>query len=322
MKIEISHKTIIFTVFFLLGLYFLWLIKDLILSFFIAFVIAGALRPLVDFLRKYHLPKTLSSFLVYILFLLVIFYLFSIVIPPIVKELNHLFYELPRYQLFVFNNEVFNLSKLLNDNLPNLTGNFFSLIKNLFSNVLFIISTLFFGFYLLNDEKFILNTLLIFYEEKEAVKINHLILLSQKKASQWFWGEVILMIVVGIMTYLGLTFLNVKYALALAVLAGFLEIVPNIGPIISAIPAILIGLSSSYLNAFYIVLLYFVVQQFENNLIVPLIMNKVTETSPITILLSLMIGEKIAGVMGVLLAVPTLVFLKTFLIEKQKIASK
>jgi predicted PurR-regulated permease PerM len=140
--------------------------------------------------------------------------------------------------------------------------------------------------------------------------------------SSWFWGEVILMIVVGTLTYVGLNIIGMKYTLALSVLAGLLEVIPSLGPITSSIPAILIGLSYSPVIGLYCVVLYIVVQQLENNLIVPIIMKKVTGLHPIITLIAMVIGGKLAGVMGVLLAVPTTMFIETILIESQKIYKK
>jgi len=113
-----------------------------------------------------------------------------------------------------------------------------------------------------------------------------------------------------------------KYAVALAVLAGLLEVVPNLGPIISTIPAALIGFSISYVLGLSNIALYFIVQQVENNLIVPLVVKKVVGLHPIITLMALMIGGKLAGVLGVLLAVPTTIFVETILIENQKLQRK
>src|SRR3972149_8192338 len=94
-KIEISSKTIIFTVGFVLLLGVIWLIKDLIFSLFIAFIIAGALRQPVDYLEKKNIHRSISSFIVYFFFIFTIFYLFILIIPPLVGEMIILFKNLP-----------------------------------------------------------------------------------------------------------------------------------------------------------------------------------------------------------------------------------
>ena len=104
------------------------------------------------------------------------------------------------------------------------------------------------------------------------------------------------------------------------VLAGLLEVIPTLGPIISAIPAVLIGASQSPVSGLSMVALYFIVQQLENNLVVPLIMKKVTGLHPITILVALIIGGKLAGILGVILAVPTTLLLETVIVEWQRLS--
>ncbi|MCS6956518.1 MAG: AI-2E family transporter [Patescibacteria group bacterium] len=319
-KIEISSKTIVFFIFFILMLWFFWQIKELLISLLIAFIIAGALSPFVDFLEKKKIPRSLASLFVYFIFIFVFFNLFYLVIPPLIGEVVHLAKTLPALindeqlkQFFPY----LEISSLTN-NLPNLTAGFFDFVKSIFSNVFFIITTLFFGYYLLADKNFIEEALKIFYPDEKAKKISHIINIAQKKASLWFWAEIFLMTVIGGLTYIGLTIFNIKYALPLAVIAGLLEIVPTIGPIVSAVPAVIIGLSYSLEFGLIMAGLYIVIQQLENNLIVPLVMKKITGLHPIVVLISLIIGSKLAGILGAVIAVPTVVFLKTFLIEWQK----
>ena len=109
--------------------------------------------------------------------------------------------------------------------------------------------------------------------------------------------------------------IGIRYSLALAVLAGLLEAVPNLGPTISSIPAILLGFAVSPVMGVTALALYFIIQQLENNLIVPVVMKKAVGLNPIITLIALLIGGKIGGVLGVLLAIPITVFLETVLIE-------
>jgi predicted PurR-regulated permease PerM len=318
-RIEISSRTIVFTVFFLLGLGFLWQIRDLIFSLLIAFIISGALKPAVNFLESKKIPRVLATIVVYFFFVFVFFYLFTLIIPPLVTELVSLFKNLPG----IIKSTLPSLGSTFNfdffsRNLPSITNQTFEFIKGLFGNAIFISSTLFFGFYLLSERNLTHKLLGNFFEERELNRITMIMDRAQKRMSGWFWGEIILMLVVGSLTYVGLAAFKIKYALALAVLAGILEVIPNIGPILSAVPAVLIGLSTSPILGLSMVALYFIVQQLENNVVVPLIMKKVTGLHPIVILISLVIGSKLAGVIGVILAVPTTLLLETIIIEWNK----
>lgn len=322
-KIEISSKTIVFTVVFILSLLVTWLIRDLIFSFFIAFIISGALRQPVDFLESKKIHRSIGSVVIFFIFISVIFYLFSLITPPLVNEIIILFKNLPN----IISNAspiFFNKTNLnfLSNNVPGLANETIGLIKSAFSNVIFVTSTLFFGFYLTLEKNIAYKLLNNFFDDVDLNRINLIAEKAQKRMSSWFWGEVVLMIVVGALTYIGLSTIGMKYALALAVLAGLFEVIPTLGPIASSIPAILIGLSYSPILALYCIILYIIVQQLENNLIVPVVMKKVTGLHPIVTLIVMVVGGKLAGIIGVLLAIPTTIFIETILIESQRFSRK
>jgi len=127
--------------------------------------------------------------------------------------------------------------------------------------------------------------------------------------------QIILMFAVGTLSFLGLWLLGVKFALTLAVIAGILELIPFIGPTISAIPAAFIGFTQSPFLGFAVIALYVVIQQFENHILVPKIMEKTTGISPVVVVLAILVGAKLLGFLGVLLAVPVAVILSVFVQE-------
>lgn len=319
-KIEISTKTIFFTIFLWLFLKFFVLIKEIILSLFISFIISGALKPAVNYLENKKIPRSIASLVIYFLF--VVFFILNVLLifPPLIKEINLFFKQLPDFiKPFLGNNLLFFDIKSFSTQIPNLANDLLSIIKGLFSNLMFIITTLFFSFYLTLDKNFLKKSFQKFFEDNEAERLAYIINQGEKRAASWFWGELMLMFIVGLLTYFGLILIGMsEYALPLAFLAGLLEIVPNLGPIFSAVPAILIGLSQSVYLGVYNLALYIVVQQLENNLIVPLVMKKVIGIHPIVTLLGLLIGGKLAGVLGALLAVPIIIFLETIILEWQK----
>jgi predicted PurR-regulated permease PerM len=242
--------------------------------------------------------------------------LFFIALPPLINETILLIKNLPYYINLVFPNQNLNFDyNFISQQLIGLTNSFFQILKTFFSNLVFLISTLFFSYYLILEEDIIKKIVIKLINEKDALFISNLIEKVEKKLGNWFWGEIWLMSIVGVLTYIGLKLLGMPYALPLAVLAGLLEIVPNLGPIISAIPALIIGLSRSPFLFFANLSLYFIVQQLENNLIVPFVMRKAVNLNPLITLLSLLIGGNIAGVLGVLLAVPITLIIEIILIE-------
>jgi len=135
----------------------------------------------------------------------------------------------------------------------------------------------------------------------------------QLQVGKWLRGQLLLGLIVGVVIYVGLSLMGVKYALVLALVAGILEVVPYIGPVISAIPAVLIASAQSPLLALLVVILYFLVQQLENHLLVPKIMQKVVGLNPLVIILVILVAVKLAGVLGAIVAVPAATLISVFL---------
>lgn len=305
--IEVSPRTVLVAIACGLGLYAIWLLMDLVFSIFIGFILMSAMRPIVKFLVKKKIPRMVSAILVYLAFIVFFSVLIGVIIPPIVIELTNLFQNFPvivenlnpEFTTFIkFDN--------LTQYLPTATNQVFSLVSAIFSNMIFLITTLFFGFYLLSEENVIRTLLEKYLGTERSTEIERVAEKVQIQLSAWFWGEITLMSVIGLCTFVGLNLIGVKYALALAVLAGLLEVVPNLGPILSAIPAVIIGFSISPITGFSAVALYTIIQQLENAFIVPMVMRRAVGLNPIMTLMALMIGGRVGGVLGVLLAIPTL----------------
>lgn len=318
-KIEISAKTIVFTVFFILLLQFLVVIKDLIFALFIAFIVASALRPFVVWLTNRRVPRVMSLIIVYLLFIGMVGSTIALILPPLIKESFLLAKSLPLIidKLALSNLGFLNINSVV-QYVPNLTNQFINVVQGAFSNVVFLMSILFFSFYFLIEENTIKKTLIKFFDENQSQKINDMFCGAEKKLNSWFWGELVLMTVVGVLTFIGLSLIGLKYVVPLALLAGLLEVVPNLGPTIAAIPAVLIGFSQSYFLGLAALAVSFIVQQLENNIIVPVVMKKAVGVSPAITLIALIVGGKLAGVMGVLLAIPTMLFVEVIVMETIK----
>lgn len=315
-RITISPWSIALFILIPLGLYFFWAIRDIIFSLLIAFIIMSSLRPGVNYLVSKKTPRGLAIGMVFASFVLFFLSLISIIIPPIVIETSNLIRTLP----VVLEDTIPSLQGVVDFSnissiVPNVTNNVFGFLSALFSNTLFVIATLFFSLYFLIEENLLDRFIHRYVSKKKADRISQTLAQAEARMSSWFWGEITLMTVVGVLTYLGLLLIGIKYALPLAVLAGLLEVVPNIGPVISAIPAVILGFSTSYFAGFAALALYIIIQQLENNLIVPMIMKKAVGLNPILTLLALLVGGRFGGVLGVLLAIPMLLFIETILQE-------
>ena len=141
---------------------------------------------------------------------------------------------------------------------------------------------------------------------------------SQKKLGRWLRTQMLLGAIVGVLIFFSLTFLGMENALLFAALAGFLEIIPVAGPILAAIPAVLIAFLQDPMYALWIVLLYIGVQQIESNVIVPVVMRKAVGLSPLVVLIALAVGAKLGGVIGIILAVPVTVIIAELISDWDK----
>ena len=124
------------------------------------------------------------------------------------------------------------------------------------------------------------------------------------KLGKWFVGQLALGFIVGLLSYIGLTILGIPHPLILAIIAGTMELVPYIGPTLASIPAIIFAFTVSPLLAALTLVLYFLIQQFENYLIVPKVMEKSVGLHPVIIIIAMLIGGQLAGILGVILAIP------------------
>lgn len=317
-KIEISHKTILFTIFFLILLWFLIQIRETIFWIFIAFILMSALKPIVEYLEKLHLPRIISVLLIYILLILSLVFVVSSLLPPLMSQSLHLTESLPGYIRFGLPFIQFDPQILIQQIAP-FGENLLKLTFGLFSNLIAFFTIFVISFYLLVERKNLDSILSGFMGEVAAKKSVGIIKKVEERLGTWVRGQVTLAFVIGIFTFIGLLFLGFPYILPLAILAGILEIIPNVGPIISAIPAILIALTISPSTSMFVIILYFAIHQLENNLIVPIVMKKVVGLPPLVTIVAMLIGAKLAGIGGVLLAIPVVVMVETIVAEYFKL---
>jgi len=322
-RIEITKTTIVFTILFLLSLVLLWMIQELLISLFIAFMIMSIVKPPVTYLEKRKIPPSLSTFLIFIILFSSILYGLAIIIPPLVSDMSSLFKNLTSFAGHI--DPVF--SRFINPNIvnqyiPDISTHILPIIGGVFSNILFVVSTIFFSFYFVLEKEFFTKFLRVFLKEPDVQKWARIFSIAEKRMGAWFWAEILLMLIVGSATFVGLTLIGVRHALSLGVIAGIFEAFPVIGPVLSAIPAIIFAASQSFPSSYFLVIatvvLYIIVQQLENNLIVPMVMKRAIGLNRILTLIVLIIGGKLAGFIGVFIAIPVTLCIETILTEREK----
>jgi predicted PurR-regulated permease PerM len=316
-KIEISHKTVIFTVLFLLFLGFVYFIRDIILQFFVAVLIMTILNPLVAKLSKIKVPRVLSVTVVYVLVLGLFSLTLAWIIPPLIDQTTSFANNLPQYLTSL------GISQYLNDQITNqlfsqlgsLPTQLVKLGSALVSNILSIFVVLIFVFYLLLAREKLDDQLGFLFDEERKKAIGRAIDRLEMKLGGWARGQLILMLIIGVVTYVGLLVLGIPFALPLAILAGLLEIIPIIGPIISATPAVIIALTISPIMALATAAMIFLIHQLENYILLPKVMEKSAGVNPIIVLLALAIGFRVAGIVGATLSVPVVLTIQVLFQE-------
>lgn len=313
-KIEISTKTVGWTILMILVLFFILKIFDVVVVLFVAFLFSSALSPVVRFIEKRRIPRAVSIPLVFFVVLFLIFIAGVLIVPPLITQLIKFFEKLP----FLLSGVTF-LSEIdlsqFSSQFTMVGQNVFRVTKGVFSDVFSFISIFVLTFYMLYERKNIEKTLRLYFGQERGEKFFIILGKIEDGLGAWVRGQALLGFIIGAATFIGLSFLDIEYALPLSIIAGVLEIVPVIGPIISAVPAILVAGTSSLNLAVLTTLLYLTIQQLENHFIVPFVMRKAIGISPLLTIVSIMVGGNIAGIVGMLLAVPILVIIQTVFSE-------
>jgi len=314
--LELSFNTIAKTLLVIFLIFFAYLIKDVLAILFFALIIASSVNIPVSWLAKYRMPRSISVILVYVLTLTILGLFLALTITPLATELKQFSDFIPNITskfssgIKMFEAASGGQSQLqeffltLSEKVSQLRINFLSLTGNVVGRLTSFAFVFILSFYLAIEEKGVKKFI---RAVTPKTKENYVISLwerGQKRLSRWLGAQLLLGLIVGLMTFIGLSILHVPYALALALLAGILELVPTVGPILAAIPAVLIAFIKSPVIALITLALYIVVQQLENNLLVPKIMQKTVGLNPVVTILALLIGVKLAGFTGMILSIP------------------
>lgn len=311
-RIEISYKTIIFVIVSVLGLALLWSIKDILLLLFICLILMGALNPTVSRIEKLKVPRPAAIILVYILIISVFGLALAGLVPLLKNQTSELLRILPStlQSIQIFGLSAVDLSsqfKLLESIPGEIAKTVLSLFSNIFSGFVILVIT----FYLLIERHHLDKYSLKIVGSKGQLLISKIFNRLEGRLGSWVNGELILMTTVGLLSYIGYLVLGLSYAVPLALIAGLLEIVPNIGPIIAVVLAALVGLTISPWVALLTIVLGIIIQQAENNFLVPRIMKATVGLNPIITILTIATGAKLGGVGGALLAVPVYLTIET-----------
>lgn len=297
----------------------LFISLDVLIALFLAIVISAALDPAVSWLEKKKIPRILGTLAIYLLAIFLLALVVYAIVPIALSELSNLLASLSE-KISRPDLEFINISEwveVINEGLSKVTNilisggrSFLDITSRVLGGIALTASIFVLSFYLTvgkdGVERFLLTILPSAYETKAIDLYNKV----RRKIGRWLRGQFILSLAVGFTVFIGLWLLGVKYSLVLGILAGLFELVPYVGPIFSGAISVLVALTNSVTLGIYTLLLFIVIQQLENNVLTPAVMSLTTSLNPVVILTALLIGAKLFGFIGLILAVPAAVLLQ------------
>lgn len=318
--------------------YLLYLVRDLALVVLTSVVVASSVEPITNWFARYRvrrLPAVLFTYIGMAVIFAGVVYFF---VPILIKEVSTFIADLPKYVDYArlwfplgdvgttlgvegvrtsgsLRDVVSNLSLMFSDASEGLVRT----ISVVFGGALSFVLIVVLSFYLAVQKNGIENFLKIITPNKHEDYVIGLWKRSQYKIGLWMQGQILLALIVGVLVFLGLSLLDVRQALFLAVVAAIFELIPIFGPILAAVPAIFIALADGGIGGALVVGgLYVIIQQFENHLIYPQVVKNIVGVSPIIVILSLIVGGKLAGFLGFFLSVPIAAALMEFVNDVDK----
>ncbi len=292
---------------FLAGLVLLYQLKEILLIVFIAYIIVAALTPVVEYLKKKGIPRTLAVLITFFTTLLLFVLLIAPLVPFLAAQIQQLTKSFPQYlhQAAGAIGMQLDAKELGQVFTPQQLGqNAFALAGGVFGGFFALVTTIAISFYLLLSYEKAKSGVANLFTTKSREKAINVIEQINDKLGAWLQGQFLLSVSIALLTWATLTVLGMPFALPLAVLAGLFEIVPTIGPIISAVPAVVVALTISPNMAFIIVAAYIVIQMIENHLLVPRIMQRAVGLNPVIVIIGVIVGDRLLGIPGALLSVP------------------
>ena len=307
-------------------------LREVLLTLYVSSLLAIGLSPVVRRIernrvtpRRKRIPRWLAILSIYVAFLLVVAIVLALTLPPLIAQFRQLAEDMPTYMngLLGWLAERGIIRRVTwTALLPNLqTGagavfsNVFGALQSVIGVIGAIITVLVLPFYLLLESKAIHDFFLRLVRPESRAAADRISSAVTVKVGAWLGGQLLLAAIIGTTATIGFWLIGVPYFYVLGLIAAVGEMIPVVGPIMAAVPAVLLGWTVSPQTAL-IVLVYCWAQQFvENNLLVPRIMERQVGVSPATIIVALLAGSTLLGLVGAILAVPTAAILQVLVQE-------
>lgn len=295
-------------------------LRGVLVTLLVGIILAEALRPSLRTLEGWGLPRFAALIVVLLALLSVFGLLIVLVLPPAIVQINQFIAAMPDYilrlqSLLAIAEMEYDLVDLalegaraaggqLLGRVPGLVGQLISVPLALFSAVFAAITGILLAVFWLSATQQLDRTLVERLEPARRQRVRRISQAMRERIGGWARGQFIMMVAIGGASFLVLLVLDVSFPVPLALWAGLTEFIPLLGPVLGAVPAILVALVDSPTKALLVALAYLLIQQVEGNFLVPKVMERVVGLHPFLVLASVLIGGALLGILGVLLAVP------------------
>jgi len=329
-KISIDTWSLLKVIFILLFLAFLYLIRDILALVFAALFLAALMHPAADYLSRKRIPKGVTVIALYLLLLVLAALSASLLIPLLIEQSSTLLNTV-RQSWQALSGGMHWLQDLsmrygLGDNLQaglqslqlqlaGLAGGLVGTVTDFIFGVVGLIVVLVMAYYMVVQEKDARRALHNFVPDEYHEVVSAVLKRVEEKIGRWLLGQISLCLIIGVMYYIGLLLLGSKGALVFAVWGGFTEFIPYLGPFLGAIPPVLLAFTESPLKALLTLGVMILIQQSEGHIIVPKIMQKALGLNPLVSIVALLMGAKLFGLVGALMAIPVATAVSTVLSE-------
>ncbi len=321
-KISVSPSILWWASGIILGFWFLYTISEVIVLFFIALLISAGMNPAIRRIYAQGVSRILAVSLVFSFVLAFLVGMLSFVIPKIISEATSFARSFPVYMQELTGSDVFShtISNYFisffdgsTENFRGISENIFSTTVGVFDFMVAVVAVFVIAFYLSIKEDGVGSFLKYIVPKKYQDFVVSRARIVYEKIGRWMLGQLFIMFVVFLLYYTVLLVFGIPNAFIIALFGGLLEIVPLFGPLIAAVPAIAVAFFISPFVGVSVLLCYFIIQQVQSYIILPQIMKKALGLNPIVIILALLVGIEIAGISGMILAVPFAMGVRVFI---------
>lgn len=317
---------------FVVSIYILWQIRQVLLIVFAAIILATALNQVVKALHKLRIKRGIAVGISVILLLTIVSGFFALIAPRIVEQLREFTFIVPKFldQIREWNNWLLKvipepvieeiqglryITQGLQTWLDALLGNVFTVLSQSFNVVLNFLLFLVLTIMLLIDPNPYRSGFILLFPAFYRRRMDEILDKCEHYLVGWIKGTLLTMFLIGGLSYIGLLILGVRLPLINAIIAGLLEFIPNVGPTLSLIPPLLLALLDAPWKALAVVAIYFGIQQVESLVVVPLVMKSQVSLLPVVTLLAVVVFANFFGFLGLFLAIPLVLVLQTLIQE-------